>query len=160
MLLSRSTFNTTTSSHHHQTVVEAENRVHITDQLTMATLHFIVHRSDEAVTCCCGDFICDQHECLIEQPAKKILFSICSEDCIHCKEIDAGKRYEDQWKFDDDGYAYCTACGDPCGKGYTIPKDCQCYWYVDGDGTARCNECDIEADVEHERNCPQCAYGE
>ena len=92
---------------------------------------------DKMITCCCGKLIAYNHECSFDgRLVRKAIFSLCLNSCSHCDMVEANNRYENQWKYDDDGYATCAECGDPCGRGAELPKECMCYWYVDEKGTS------------------------
>ena len=66
------------------------------------------------------------------------------------------KIYLDQWTEGDDDIYYCTECGTRCYD-RELPKVCDCEWYTDKEGIARCKKCNVKYDG-YCRKCELCWY--
>ena len=93
----------------------------------------------------CGIVIEGKHSCEVE--VSKIQIVECdfvrsrdkNNDCQICIVKENERKFEDQWREDEDGYCYCSFCGDKSYWG--LPKQCCCKAYVGNDGLEKCKSC-------------------
>ena len=103
------------------------------------------HTKHKILTCMCGIVIEGKHSCEVE--VSKIQIVECdfvrsrdkNNDCQICIVKENERKFEDQWREDEDGYCYCSFCGDKSYWG--LPKQCCCKAYVDNDGLEKCKSC-------------------
>ena len=93
----------------------------------------IWHEGAEIVQCICGEILNGKHECdeVLLLLLTKIIVTSCnfnksSRDfnlaCSICRKDDAVKKFNKQWKVDEDGYSRCAKCFMHCDHGIT----CEC----------------------------------
>ncbi len=119
-------------------------------------LTFIYHRNHGITTCWCGELIRGRHQCLLDNTVvNKIDIVECDYQssekdnkykCYICITEEEESRYADQWRFDEDGYCYCSDCGEKCYDN-ELPKECFCLTYIDREGVRRqCKEYQVSKD--------------
>ena len=112
-----------------------------------STLVFTWHAKAEVYYCMCGEKF--GHNCEFGKSFDKISFVKCNSDiCNICKE----SRYDEQWVYDRDGYTRCLLCDDKCEID-RLPKDCECFTYIDVEGISRCKQCETLREEYQENVC-------
>ena len=99
---------------------------------------FTYHTKYNSLTCVCGEKLESGHKC---GNVIRVKVVECKEnECDICAKMEIESMYYDQWTEDRDGYSVCSYCWMK-SEVETLPKNCECYGYIDEQGNILCNRC-------------------